>query len=81
MKRLEKVRTRKERASHLIKLGIIFELLGIDEEDHEVLLGFLLSYLSIKADEKEKYKKMGILFKEKRIDILRNRNKGEINNE
>lgn len=79
MKRLEKIRTRKERASHLIKLGIIFELLGIDEEDHEVLLGFLLSYLSIKADEKEKYKKMGILFKEKRLDILIN--KGEINNE
>lgn len=79
MKRLEKVRTRKERASHLIKLGIIFELLGIDEEDHEVLLGFLLNYLSIKADEKEKYKKMGILFKEKRLDILKN--KGEINNE
>lgn len=79
MKRLEKVRTRKERASHLIKLGIIFELLGIDEEDHEVLLGFLLNYLSIKVEEKEKYKKMGILFKEKRLDILIN--KGEINNE
>lgn len=79
MKRLEKGRTRKERASHLIKLGIIFELLGIDEEDHEVLLGFLLNYLSIKVEEKEKYKKMGILFKEKRLDILIN--KGEINNE
>lgn len=79
MKRLEKVRTRKERASHLIKLGIIFELLGIDEEDHEVLLGFLLNYLSINKDEKGKYKKMGILFKEKRLDILKN--KGEINNE
>lgn len=78
MKRLEKGRTRKERASHLIKLGIIFELLGIDEEDHEVLLGFLLNYLSIKVEEKEKYKKMGILFKEKRLDILIN--KGEINN-
>lgn len=51
----ENIKKKKERVHKLIKLGALFEILGIDQEKHEVLLGFLDNYKNLLPEEKIKF--------------------------
>lgn len=44
---------RKERTRHLIQLGLIFSILGLENENQDVLLAFTSEYLKLSDDKKE----------------------------
>ena len=54
----ESVDKRKKRAHKLITKGALLEMLGIDDEDNEVILGFLSTFPK-SEDEKNFYKQLG----------------------
>lgn len=49
---------RKERAHNLIVKGALLEMLGLDKENNEVILGFLSTFPK-DEEKKEFYKKIG----------------------
>ncbi|ACZ01344.1 conjugal transfer protein TraD [Streptobacillus moniliformis] len=62
--------TRKERAHKLIQLGTLFTLLEIDNENHDLLIGLLMSYYSLTEIEKEELKERGKIFRIERAKLL-----------
>lgn len=65
----ENEKRKKERAHRLIKLGALFEILGIDQENQEALLGFLNNYKNLLPEEKIKcYNNGKIIFLKRKED-------------
>ena len=53
---------RKERAHKLIQLGVLFEMLELDTEDKEALLGYLKGFKTLTKDKKKEFKEEGHIF-------------------
>ena len=62
--------TRKERASMLIKIGALVDMLGLSGKSHAYLLGLLLQHFKLSDKEREEYQKYGeeFLLKKKQAD-------------
>lgn len=60
---------RKKRAHKLIKLGVIFEMLNLDNEDTDYLIGYLLDYKKLNMLDKEKYKEKATIYIEMKQSI------------
>lgn len=56
-KKEETAEKRKARAHLLITKGVLLEMLGLENEDNEVILGFLSTFP--KSNEKEYFKSIG----------------------
>lgn len=74
----KKIRSRKERAAHLIQLGLIFSILGLEEEEQDLLLGIVSEYFKLNDKQKELYFIKG---REIRREIKREIEKGGEENE
>ncbi len=57
--------SRKERAHHLLMLGILLEKADILSTSEEILLGFFLEFKDISAIQEAKYKQEGVTLLEK----------------
>lgn len=55
----EKNLSRRERASHLISVGALCEIAGIDKVDKEILLGYFLWFNDVPVEKLEKLRKRG----------------------
>lgn len=51
---------RKKRAKHLIEVGALLEIAGIDNIDRDILLGYFLAFHKVKERNIKILKKMGI---------------------
>lgn len=73
----EKKEKRKKRTHNLIVKGTVFEILGLDKEENEFLIGLLLStnFYELDENEKKKFLILGKLFLKKRGNLK----KGEMN--
>ena len=61
---------RKKRVHKLIKLGVLFEMLNLEDEEKDTLVGFLINFKKLTLDQKEILKNRGKIFFEKRKKII-----------
>ena len=65
-KKIEKNQDRRKRAHNLIKLGVLFELLDLENEEKDILTGFLMDYRNLTMNQKQVLKNRGKIFLENR---------------
>jgi predicted nuclease with TOPRIM domain len=61
---------RKKRVHKLIQLGVLFEMLNLEDEEKDTLIGFLINFKKLTLDQKEILKNKGKIFFEKRKKII-----------
>lgn len=76
----DKTLARKERAYKLIKLGALFEICSLLEEDHRSLLGYLSEYKNLSKEQKENFFNIGAAILEERKKNHSKKTKKNTNN-
>lgn len=67
----ESLKKRKKRAHHLIMLGALFEIAGLDKIEPEILLGYLLEFKKVSPVVKNNYFLTG------KVELMRRKDERE----